>query len=113
MINKQLIDPGSIVVVGGSNDLKKPGGKVLKNLLDGNYQGKLYGMKHSRRKAQVEACLKTVGMYEDRFRKILLCHSPEQDRKQPKIRSYFLPLLPLPQPRQAEERSAFDDLQFL
>lgn len=42
MINKQLIDPGSIVVVGGSNDLKKPGGKVLKNLLDGNYQGKLY-----------------------------------------------------------------------
>lgn len=42
MINKQLIDPGSIVVVGGSNDLKKPGGKVLKNLLDGDFQGKLY-----------------------------------------------------------------------
>lgn len=42
MINKQLIDPKSIVVIGGSNDLKKPGGKVLKNLLDGNYSGKLY-----------------------------------------------------------------------
>ncbi len=42
MINKQLIDPESIVVVGGSNDLKKPGGKVLKNLLDGKYKGRLY-----------------------------------------------------------------------
>ena len=35
-----------------------------------DYQGKLYGMKHGRRKEQVEACLKTVGMYEDRSRKI-------------------------------------------
>jgi len=42
MINKQLIDPESIVVVGGSNDIQKPGGKVLKNLLDGNYKGRLY-----------------------------------------------------------------------
>ena len=42
MINKQLIDPESIVVIGGSNDLKKPGGKVLKNLIDGQYNGKLY-----------------------------------------------------------------------
>ncbi len=42
MINRQLTDPQSIVVVGGSNDISKPGGKVLKNLLDGNYAGKLY-----------------------------------------------------------------------
>ncbi len=42
MINKQLVDPKSIVVVGGSNDITKPGGKVLKNLADGNYQGNLY-----------------------------------------------------------------------
>ena len=42
MINKELVDPGSIVVVGGSNDITKPGGKVLKNLIDGNYKGKLY-----------------------------------------------------------------------
>ncbi|MCF8368741.1 MAG: acetate--CoA ligase family protein [Bacteroidales bacterium] len=42
MINTQLSDPKSIVVVGGSNDIQKPGGKVLKNLLDGNYKGKLY-----------------------------------------------------------------------
>mgnify|MGYP002152216384 CR=1 FL=1 len=42
MINKQLINPGSIVVVGGSNDTGKPGGKVLKNLIDGGFSGKLY-----------------------------------------------------------------------
>ena len=42
MINKQLIDPDSIVIVGGSNNLQKPGGKVLKNILDGGYKGKLY-----------------------------------------------------------------------
>jgi len=42
MINNELVDPRSIVVVGGSNDITKPGGKILKNLIDGNYQGKLY-----------------------------------------------------------------------
>lgn len=42
MINKQLLDPQSIVVVGGSNDTAKPGGKVLKNIIDGTFQGSLY-----------------------------------------------------------------------
>ena len=42
MINNKLIDPQSIVVVGGSNEIAKPGGKVLRNLLDVNYKGKLY-----------------------------------------------------------------------
>jgi len=42
MLNKQLINPDSIVVVGGSNDLSKPRGKVLKNIIDGGYTGKLY-----------------------------------------------------------------------
>ena len=42
MINDRLIYPGSIVVVGGSEDLFKPGGKVLKNIIDGNYSGKLF-----------------------------------------------------------------------
>ncbi len=42
MVNRQLINPKSIVVVGASNNTQKPGGKVLKNLLDGNYQGDLY-----------------------------------------------------------------------
>jgi acyl-CoA synthetase (NDP forming) len=42
MINEKLINPGSIVVVGGSDDLFKPGGKVLKNIIDGKYTGKLF-----------------------------------------------------------------------
>jgi acyl-CoA synthetase (NDP forming) len=42
MINKKLLNPNSIVVVGGSNNIQKPGGKVLKNLIDGNFNGDLY-----------------------------------------------------------------------
>lgn len=42
MITKQLIDPKSIVVVGGSNDINKPGGKILKNIIDGGFKGELY-----------------------------------------------------------------------
>ena len=44
MINKALTHPESIVVVGASNDINKPGGKVLKNLIDGGFSGKLYVM---------------------------------------------------------------------
>ena len=42
MITPQLLNPQSIVVIGGSNDINKPGGKVLKNLIDNNYSGELY-----------------------------------------------------------------------
>ncbi|MCF6318609.1 MAG: CoA-binding protein, partial [Proteobacteria bacterium] len=41
MINSQLINPNSIVVVGASNDLRKAGGKMLHNLLSGNFDGPL------------------------------------------------------------------------
>ena len=41
MINKQLLQPESIVVIGGSNNVHKPGGAVVRNLLAGNYQGTL------------------------------------------------------------------------
>jgi acetyltransferase len=42
MINQELIDPGSIVVVGGSNKTSKPGGNCVRNLLNGGYKGDLY-----------------------------------------------------------------------
>lgn len=42
MISDKLINPGSIVVIGGSDDILKPGGKVLKNLIEGNFAGSLY-----------------------------------------------------------------------
>ena len=41
MLNEQLINPDSIVVIGGSNDTKKPGGKIVKNILDGKFKGRL------------------------------------------------------------------------
>jgi len=41
MINEKLINPSSIVVVGGSDNLFKPGGKVLKNIIDGSFSGDL------------------------------------------------------------------------
>ena len=42
MLVKELISPKSIVVVGGSNNLQKTGGKVLYNLLRGTFTGDLY-----------------------------------------------------------------------
>ncbi len=41
MINQQLLNPKSIVVVGGSNNVHKPGGAVVRNLIQGNYKGTL------------------------------------------------------------------------
>ncbi len=42
MINEQLLNPESIVVVGGSNNMHKPGGKIIENILRGGYNGRLY-----------------------------------------------------------------------
>lgn len=42
MINDKLFHPQSIAVVGASNDISKPGGKIVKNLLDTKFAGKLY-----------------------------------------------------------------------
>ncbi len=42
MINEKLLNPGSIVVIGGSENTHKPGGKVLENLLHGPFRGDLY-----------------------------------------------------------------------
>ena len=41
MINRELINPQSIVVVGGSNNVHKPGGAILRNLISGGYAGEL------------------------------------------------------------------------
>lgn len=41
MINQQLLHPESIVVIGGSNNVHKPGGAIVRNLISGGYQGTL------------------------------------------------------------------------
>lgn len=54
MVTRQLIDPKSIVVVGGSNDIHKPGGKVLFNILKGEYPGPVYVV--NPKEAEVQGC---------------------------------------------------------
>ena len=41
MINQQLLNPASIVVIGGSNNVHKPGGSIVRNLISGGYEGQL------------------------------------------------------------------------
>lgn len=57
-MNRQMLKPQSIVVVGGSNDIHKPGGKVLKNLIDGKFSGKLYVTNPKEETVQGISCYK-------------------------------------------------------
>ena len=41
MLNSQMLKPESIVIIGASNDTKKPGGKMLQNIIKGGYSGTL------------------------------------------------------------------------
>ena len=41
MINEQLLNPRSIVVIGGSNNVHKPGGAIVRNIINGGYEGEL------------------------------------------------------------------------
>jgi acetyltransferase len=41
-MNKELLSPSSVVVVGGSDDVSKPGGAVLRNLLASPFAGSVY-----------------------------------------------------------------------
>ena len=52
MLNKQLLAPESIVVVGASNNITKPGGKILKNLIEHEYRGKLYALNPNDKQVQ-------------------------------------------------------------
>ncbi|MCQ2324780.1 MAG: acetate--CoA ligase family protein [Paludibacteraceae bacterium] len=56
MINPKLLDPKSIVVVGASNDVHKPGGKVLSNLLNSNFKGTVYAVNPKEEEVQGIKC---------------------------------------------------------
>ena len=60
MITKQLMIPEGIVVVGASEDVHKPGGKVLKNLLDNCYAGRLYAVNPKADSIQGVPCYRSV-----------------------------------------------------
>lgn len=42
MINEQLLNPKSIVIIGGSNNVHKPGGAIVRNIINGGFSGDLY-----------------------------------------------------------------------
>ncbi|QGY47451.1 CoA-binding protein [Maribellus comscasis] len=44
MINRQLLHPKSIAIVGASNTISKPGGKIIKNLVDFGFDGEIYAV---------------------------------------------------------------------
>lgn len=60
MICEQLWKPKSIVIVGASNNIEKPGGKVLYNIIKGNYQGVLHCVNPKEEKIQGITSYKTV-----------------------------------------------------
>ena len=41
MINRELLAPQSIAVIGGSNNVHKPGGAIVRNILQGGFEGTL------------------------------------------------------------------------
>lgn len=60
MIAKELLDPKSIVICGASSDIHKPGGKVLKNLLESNFKGKVYAVNPKETEVQGVKCYANV-----------------------------------------------------
>jgi acetyltransferase len=44
MINEKLLRPKSIAIVGASNNISKPGGKIVKNLIDNQFKGDLFAV---------------------------------------------------------------------
>ncbi len=60
MINKKLLFPESIGIIGGSNDLRKPGGKVLKNIIEGKFKGDLFVVNPKETEVQGVSSFKNV-----------------------------------------------------
>ena len=52
MITSQLLRPESIVVVGASNNVHKPGGAILRNLIAGGYRGELRAVNPKEKEVQ-------------------------------------------------------------
>ena len=60
MIARELLDPKSIVVVGASADIHKPGGKVLLNLMNSPFKGQIYAVNPKEAEVQGVKCYAKV-----------------------------------------------------
>lgn len=60
MINPQLISPRNMIVVGASENEEKPGGNILRNLLDGGYKGEIYALNRKPVSIEGTRCVSSV-----------------------------------------------------
>ncbi len=60
MLHKNLIEPKSIAVVGASNSIQTPGGRVLKNLIDHHFKGSLIAVNPKETEVQGIKCYQDI-----------------------------------------------------
>uniref|UniRef100_UPI0035670ABE acetate--CoA ligase family protein n=1 Tax=Lutibacter sp. TaxID=1925666 RepID=UPI0035670ABE len=60
MLNEKLLNPKSIAVIGASNNIHTPGGRVLKNLLDHNFKGDLFAVNPKETEVQGLKCYQNI-----------------------------------------------------
>ncbi len=60
MLNEKLIQPQSIAVIGASNTIQTPGGRVLKNLIDHNFKGDLIAVNPKETEVQGIKCYQNI-----------------------------------------------------
>jgi len=60
MLHEKLLNPKSIVVVGASNNIHAPGGRVLKNLIDHKFKGQLVAVNPKETTIQGIKCFQNV-----------------------------------------------------
>ncbi len=60
MITNALIRPESIAVIGASNNIAKPGGKIYHNIRSGSFSGKLYAVNPKEETLQGDACYRNL-----------------------------------------------------
>ncbi|MDR1155335.1 MAG: acetate--CoA ligase family protein [Bacteroidales bacterium] len=65
MVNEYIVNPRSIAVIGGSNHTGKPGGRLLKNILDGGYAGNLYVVNPNEDEVQAVKSYRSVELLPD------------------------------------------------
>jgi acetyltransferase len=62
MITKELLSPRSIAVIGASNDLSKPGGRIIEHIVSGGYKGALYPVNPKESAVQGIKCIADVSL---------------------------------------------------
>lgn len=60
MLNKELINPRTIVVIGASNNIHTPGGSVLKNLITHHFKGEIFAVNPKETEVQGLKCYQNV-----------------------------------------------------